>query len=98
MIGTAALDGAIGRRRLATRLRPFLELCLGVAQRPARRVKAWPEGAFDYFASRRQPAVEIGGANDGFADVGEDRRIAAYARRRFAAADPEIGSDAPLRR
>ena len=70
----------IGRRRQAPPLRPFLQRALGVAHGAARRVELVRESAPDEAPRRLISAIDENRADDRFADVGEDRLVAALAR------------------
>ncbi len=55
------------------------------------------EGTLDEGSGRLVAAVEENGADDRFADVGQDRDVAALARLGFAGPEPQVGTDVPGR-
>src|SRR6202045_507460 len=79
MIGTGARDFAIGRRRQATCLRPFLQHGLGIAQRLRLSLHANLPQPLDQALGRRIAAVEIDGADQRLADIGQNGRTLATA-------------------
>src|SRR5580700_5198823 len=79
VIGTGARDLAIGRRRQAARLRPFLQHGFGIAHRLRLRLYANLPQPLDQTLGRRIAAVEIDRADQRFADVGQDGRALAAA-------------------
>ena len=102
VVRAGALDLAIGRRRQAARLRPFLQHGLGIAQRPHRRAHALAPEPLDQLRRRVVAAVEKHRADQRLADVGEDRGAQPPAGvglpRRRAEARRRARSRAPRRR
>ena len=96
VIGPAACDHAIARRREAARLRPFLQRGLGVAQAAPRLVHARAESLAHHALGRGRAAVEKDRADDRLADIAENRALLAPARLRLALAEPHMGPDAPV--
>ena len=84
-----ALDLAIGRRRQAARLRPFLQDGLGIAQRPHRRAHALAPELLDELGRGVIAAVEIDRADQRLADVGEDRGARPAAGVGLRSAEPQ---------
>src|SRR5580658_6090091 len=79
MIGTGARHLAIDRRRQAARLRPFLQHGLGIAQRLRLSLHANLPQPLDQTLGRRIAAVEIDGADQRLADIGQNSRALAGA-------------------
>src|SRR5580692_7043013 len=92
VVGPGALDFVVSRRRQAARLCPFLQHGFRIALRRRRRLHAHlPQPLHQVFGGRIA-AVEIDGADQRFADVGEDRRALAAARIGFRRAEPDRGA------
>src|SRR6478735_8736789 len=98
MIGAGLLDDAVGRRRQSPPLRPFLQRALGIAHGALRRVELVGESASDERLRRIISAIDENRADNRFAKVGEDRRIAALARCRLARPDLQMRADIPALR
>src|SRR6202790_3258437 len=89
VIGTRARHLAIGRRRQAAGLRPFLQHGFWIAHRLRRGAHARLPQPFDQFLGGFITAVDIDRADHRLADVGEDRGPRAGAGIGFRRADPD---------
>src|SRR5262245_39231264 len=79
MVGTLALDLTVGRGRQSTRLRPFLQHGLGIAQRPRRRTHAFAPQPLDERGCGGISAIDEHCADQRLASVGQDCSAAAAA-------------------
>ena len=82
-------DDLVGRGSARPALRPFLEGGLGVAKRPFPIGHPHPPLRGDEAAGDGDAAIEVKRADHRLADVTENRRLAAPARLRLAAAEPD---------
>ena len=89
VLGPGALDLAIGRRRQAARLRPFLQDGLWIAQRPHRRAHALAPEPLDELGRVVKAAIEIDGADQRLADGGQDGGSHPAAGVGFRGAEPK---------
>ena len=89
VVRAGARDLAIGRRRQAAALRPFLQDRFRIARRLGLRLHAHLPQASDQRLGRGKAAVEIDRADQRLADVGEDRRPRARAGIGFRGAEPD---------
>ena len=86
MIGTRTFLEPVRRRRKPTPLRPFLQRAFGIARRRRFLRDARAEAPAHERGGSGETAVEIDRAENGFADIAEDRRLVGPAGLRLALA------------